>query len=172
MPNYAYVQCDPSCPNCGTVQTDLIAFQWGYLPGYGPRAGRIYSAGDPVIWRACRDGTVPPWTFFYGGEDNDTCNAGDPAIADLYALDQQQTWLFEDCRFCGKPMGGGLVEIRKGILIRAWVQRADAGRVVAASGLVRIEPCSTLSELIEPEMQIRRGCGPLAFWSIRGHSHL
>jgi hypothetical protein len=167
MPNFGYVEANPQCPACGAVLTDLVSFQWGYLPGYQPRAGRIYQVGDPILWRVCRDGSVPGWVFFRGGEDDDACNAGEPGLLDLYALDTQQTWLAESCLKCGQPMGGAVVEIRGGIIVRAFILPAGGLGVASPSGLLRIAADGQLLPIPEPVMSTRGDCGPLAFWGVQ-----
>jgi|GEM_PF-5854416 len=166
MPNFSYVEAHPACRNCGVVQTDLISFQWGYLPGYGPRTEHIYRVGDPIAWRRCGDGTVPAWTFFHEGGDDIACNAGSPAIGDLHALDLQQAWLAESCRSCGEPMGGASVEIRGGIIVRASILPAGGLGVSGPEDLWRIEEDGSLSPIPEPVMSVRADCGPRAFWSV------
>jgi hypothetical protein len=167
MPNYGYVHSRPACPRCGSELTDLVSFQWGYLPGYQPRDGQVYEVGDAIRWRLC-DGVAPPWTFFRGVEDEEACNAGDPTITDLYAFDLQQAWLAEPCRVCHASMDGAAVEIRGGIITRAAIlMPGEVPRADAVDGLLRINADGTYDSLPSPLMAVRAGCGPIRFSTAR-----
>ncbi len=117
MPNYAFLSSDLKCPSCATVLTDLIWFQWGYCPGSLPRREYVYSIGDKIYWKACKDGTVSPWTMF----DNITANVGEPLISNLIVRDDTQYFPQNSCRACGQVIGGIALQIVEGVIDRAWI---------------------------------------------------
>jgi hypothetical protein len=113
MPLFAHVSAEISCPRCGEGLKDLLAVQWGYCRGYRVREEASYVVGDSVRWRACQDGSIPSWSFFGDGEGN----AGDPAWENLIVRDY---WLDETVHSCGEEIGGAAIEIRLGVIARAW----------------------------------------------------
>ncbi|MGH7424979.1 MAG: hypothetical protein ACREJP_02285 [Candidatus Methylomirabilales bacterium] len=116
MPLYAHVAAQTRCPFCQREDgfAGLIAFGWGYCPGRHYVADLVYRVGDPILWRACPDGTIPAWTFF----GPSAVNSGDPAYTDLIACDPE---LMGSRCTCGQRVGGGAVEIRGGVITRAWI---------------------------------------------------
>lgn len=126
MPAYAYLSTSLRCPECDEVVADLLCFHWGYLPGAKVRADLLYHLGDAVRWRACTNGDIPPWARF-GPLDY---NAGDPTTEDLVVMDANG-WLDDYVHDCGNFIGGAAIEIRGGVLRRAWLcapgdfERAD-----------------------------------------------
>lgn len=164
MPNYAYVEASLACPGCGQYRTDLAAFQWGYLAGYAPRPDTLYRVGDPIRWRVC-NGSVPRWAAIEGGVDDNACNVGDPAIADLYARDELQSWLADDCAQCGASSDGASVEIRQGVIVRASIVPRGFFQTAAPSGLLKVEACGALTAIPDEPLVQLTGCGPPSFWT-------
>ena len=163
MPHYAYVEANPSCPYCGAPLTDLIAFQWGYLPGYQPRKDHIYKIGDAICWRMCQ-GTIPVWTAFRRPLDDGPYNVGDPRVTDLFGRDNQQTWLAEACPRCSTKMGGAIVEIRAGRLASARVSR-DGEISLPPGDLLSILATGEIVPVDEHDMRLRSDCEePPVFW--------
>lgn len=126
MPNYAYVYADLRCPNCGAHIEEYARIQWGYCGGYFETTGSTYAIGDTIHWRACADGSIRAWVYFNLKPFNDVANIGDPAYTDLIVCDR---WYYAGenpnarrlCTQCGTPHDGAAVEIRGGIIRRAWV---------------------------------------------------
>lgn len=122
MPSYAYIDTELKCPNCDVVVTDVVAFQWGFCPGYGPRSAHLYRLGDRVKWHRLSNGEVPSWTYF---RDNGG-NLGDATVVNLFTQDELQ-FGWDDpgqqrqCSSCGSKFEGAIVEIRNGCLMRAWI---------------------------------------------------
>ncbi|MEA2827539.1 MAG: hypothetical protein QOG43_1978 [Actinomycetota bacterium] len=87
--------------------------QWGYCRGYKVRAEASYRVGDAVRWRVCADGNIHAWSFFDTGEGN----IGDPAFRDLILRDY---WREASPHSCGQEFGGVAVQIRHGLVTRAW----------------------------------------------------
>jgi hypothetical protein len=77
-----------------------------------------YEVGDPLNWRSCADGSTSRWVYF---EDDGGANIGDPAIRDLTVRDWGQTFLEDKCPNCGQELGGAAVEIKDGVIKRAWL---------------------------------------------------
>lgn len=117
MPNYAWLETDLECPHCHSkVEGKLVKFQWGYCPTRYP--SDHYQLGEDVRWRVCPDGRALAWTYFY---DN-ACNIGDPAVRDLVVLDSSDAGDFPTlCPTCRQPLVGAAVEIRNGIINKAWI---------------------------------------------------
>lgn len=118
MPSYAHLEHNLRCPHCREVVTDMVWFQWGYSSGYAPRAGYVYHLHDPIHWKVCKDGSIMPWTYFERGGGN----LGDPSIRDLIARDTSP--LFQTgtvCESCNQRLEGAAVEIRGGVIQKAWV---------------------------------------------------
>ena len=124
MPRYSFLNVPLGCPNCDTELTDLMWFDWGYSDASQPVGTNAYRPGEAIRWKLAADGTVPAWTGFsdprvpaYEGY-----NMGDPTIADLVVLDD---FLGNpdggNCSKCGHRYGGGAIEIRSGIIQRAWL---------------------------------------------------
>ncbi len=124
MPYYAYVQADLRCPSCGAPVSDMVVFSWGFCPGSVLRDTYLYHLGDPIYWRRLKDGSAPAWTDFLVGEKG--ANIGDPAITNLIARDMQQFYWTDPaerlrCGTCRNILEGAAVEIREGLLVRAWI---------------------------------------------------
>lgn len=119
MPDYARLETDVRCPRCDAPIHDEIWFQWGYCPGYGSRPEGMYRLGDAIRWRARADGTVPAWTSFEAGGSN----IGDPAVRDLVVRDRAQEWLSQPCPSCQASLAGPAIEIRDGVILRAWLSQ-------------------------------------------------
>jgi hypothetical protein len=96
--------------------TSLLSICWGYCPGYNVRQHLVYRVGDAIRWRVCRDGTIPPSTFFGASE----CNVGDPAYENLVLLDHS---MIGETHACLTRVGGAAVEVRGGVITKAWVFR-------------------------------------------------
>jgi len=124
------LETDLRCHNCGHQVSDLLWFGWGYSNAQQPVAGdkaepsNTYRIGDAIRWKACSDGTSPAWTGFNNTYDG--YNIGDPQVLDVIALDLflgQQDSLGNpvNCNNCHHLIGGGAIEIRAGVIRRAWV---------------------------------------------------
>jgi hypothetical protein len=131
MPRYTYLQVDLPCPSCGTIRTDMLWFQWGFCPGYLPRTQHIYRVGDAIIWKACKDGSIPAWTYFEqkdeaGGTVDLAANIGDPSFLNLIIHDPaQESFLQEPCPTCHGAFGGAAIELKEGIISGAWMYLLD-----------------------------------------------
>jgi hypothetical protein len=96
----------------------MVWIKWGYSSGSRPGARSTYQLGDPLYWRACADGAVPKWVYF---RDDAGGNLGDPTYQDLIVRDWGQYFLTDACPKCGHELGGAAVEIRGGVIKRAWL---------------------------------------------------
>jgi hypothetical protein len=116
MPHYAYLETDLTCPHCREIISDIVWFQWGYSPGYGPQEEHLYHIGDAITWKACENGEILSWVYFseHGG-----ANLGDPEYKNLIIKDPAQYHLHEACERCGGPLGGAVVELKEGIIHNA-----------------------------------------------------
>ena len=114
MPSFAHVAARLLCPKCRSAVTELLWMQWGYLPGSKVRDDLVYEAGDPIRWRACADDSIIPWALFA----DSSANGGDPAYSDLITRDY---WLTDYEHSCGAVLGGGAVEVRGGVITKAWL---------------------------------------------------
>jgi hypothetical protein len=126
MPYNAYLNVELKCPSCDTALADMLWFQWGFCPGNLPRTEYIYHVGDPIVWKACKDGSIPCWAYFVNkisGLAEDGANGGDPVFRDLIVRDDTQEWLAGTCPSCHQAMGGGALEIHDGIIVRGWICR-------------------------------------------------
>jgi hypothetical protein len=138
MPRYAHLHTDLLCPFCGAVVTNLVWFRWGYCPSYSVRPDFLYRLDDPVLWMSDEDGAVPAWTYFrLEGFTHRSqrsvgivveANIGDPGVTDLIAQDEAHfNWRegaqWRRCGQCDHPLEGAVVEIRGGVLRRAWIYR-------------------------------------------------
>jgi hypothetical protein len=123
MALYAFLLTPVQCPSCGQTVTDELWFRWGYCRGRAPAPESTYRPDDPMRWRECGSGKVPPWTQFGGESDPGGGNMGSPDIPNLLVRDLGQSWLFEDCRQCGVRLHGGVVEIRNGRVRRGRLAR-------------------------------------------------
>jgi hypothetical protein len=116
VPLLAYLTAQIRCPNCTRKVLEYVTFQWGYCRGYRAVPEASYCVGDEVRWRACSDGSVPAWSFFGAGDGH----VGDPAFKDLTVRDY---WLEDTTHSCGQDLGGAAVEVRNGVITRAWAYR-------------------------------------------------
>ena len=121
MPSYAQVAVDLRCPGCDRPVTDLLRFAWGYCPAYDVRY--IYQVGEAIRWRVCRDGAIPAWTFFGPSE----CNVGDPVYENLVLLDD---WLIGVTHECLTRLAGAAVEVRGGVIAKAWISAQGSSRIL------------------------------------------
>lgn len=112
MPNYAYLSADVRC-KCSVTLNDLITFQWGYCPGYGPREQWVYHLNSPINWRSCQDGSIPSWVYFEDGE----ANIGDSQYRNLVIIAPSSTEIC--CASCGRLYGGIAVEVQDGVITSA-----------------------------------------------------
>lgn len=119
MTHYAYVKVDLKCPYCDTIVTDLLWFQWGFCPGYSPREDYVYKISDPIHWKTCSDDSIRSWVYFEGGG----ANIGDPSIKNLIVKDSAQYWLDKQCDKCQQPIAGAALEIKYGIIQKAWLYK-------------------------------------------------
>jgi predicted RNA-binding Zn-ribbon protein involved in translation (DUF1610 family) len=122
MAHYAFVKTELKCPHCGSTLGDMAWIKWGYCGSNRPVPKSTYAVGDPLNWRSCADGSTPKWVYF---EDDGGANIGGPAIRDLTVRDWGQTFLEEKCPNCGQELGGAAVEIRDGVIRRAWLASRD-----------------------------------------------
>lgn len=166
MPKYAYLQTDAQCPWCGVVLTDMIWFQWGFAPGYGPQWEYVYKIGQPIYWKSCRDGTTPAWTYFFQKDQygvNDVANLGDPAFRNLVVRDLAQHYLMESCQHCQQPLGGAALEISGGVIIRAWISKmgefeGDETDIYLVEGSGTQRQLKAMSEWNDHSMDVRSDC--------------
>jgi hypothetical protein len=118
MPNYAYLKTNLRCLQCAKKLTDVVWFQWGYCPGYGPQKKYIYRLGDAIFWKSCTPGKIPSWTYFH---PNGGANIGSATIKNIIVRDLAQYFLRETCLVCGVSLGGAALEVKEGHIIRAWL---------------------------------------------------
>jgi hypothetical protein len=129
MPHYAYLATELRCPKCSTLVTDVVWFQWGFSPGHRLREEYLYHVGEPIKWRHCKDGSILSWAYFMDEQPTGGANIGDTAITNVIVRDVAQFW-WEDpakrrrCEHCGGPIEGAAIEIRDGVIQRAWVYRS------------------------------------------------
>ena len=126
MPKHAHLVIDLCCPDCRAVVTDLCWFQWGYCASYSIVPEYLYRIGDAIRWAAADDGSIPAWTYF--DIDNHAGNLGDPAVLDLVVQDATELYWREEsrrrrCPGCQQPIEGAAIEIRGGVIRRAWIYR-------------------------------------------------
>ena len=116
MPSYAHVAVDLMCPGCGHPVTDLLRIAWGYCPANDVRYP--YQLGEAIRWRVCRDGVIPPWTYFGPAE----CNVGDPAYEDLVLLDDWLIGVTHDCltRLGWRRRGSARWRDHEGLDLQSW----------------------------------------------------
>ena len=124
MPYYAFVKADLRCPSCAAPVSDVVWFGWGFCPGSLLRADYLYHLGSPIYWRHLKDGSIPTWTAFLVGEKG--ANVADTAITNLVARDLQQFYWTDPvrrlrCASCQGILEGAAVEIRDGVIARAWI---------------------------------------------------
>lgn len=125
----AFLEVDLYCVHCGSLLTDMVWFQWGYCRSRIPADISLYHLGDSIRWHACPDGAVLPWTQFDNGAKSFGSNVGDPSVTNLVVLDQAQFGPDRPndrkvCGNCGAAIDGAAVEIRGGVVAKAWVWRA------------------------------------------------
>ncbi len=121
MPRYSYVQAPLHCPECNTYVADILCILWGYSTSSIFSSKDAYQIGDAIRWRACRDGSVPAWSYFTTEPGQPPHgNIGDPSVRDLVVRD----WWYRSGSYrCpeGHRIGGGAVEIRDGVVTRVWL---------------------------------------------------
>jgi hypothetical protein len=127
MPKHAHLQEELRCPDCHAAVIDLAWFQWGYCANHGVVDEYLYRIGDAIRWATADDGSTPAWTYFE--IDNHGGNLGDPAVTDLVVKEVAELyWTHEPdrrrCPGCGQPLEGAAIEIRGGVIRRAWIYRA------------------------------------------------
>ncbi len=123
-----------TCPACGSLADPYepeMRLQWGrcgFLQGsHVPR----YQLGDTLQWQRAADGTILPWADFLTS-DAHWFNFGDPLVSHLITRD---VWHFGAppplqphplaCPSCGQVLAGAAIEIRDGVIRRAWTYTAD-----------------------------------------------
>lgn len=80
---------------------------------------KIYTIGDDIQWKTCKDGSICPWVYF---NQDDGANIGDPSIQNLIVRDSAQYWLEGYiCKKCQQRISGGAIEIRRGVIKKAWL---------------------------------------------------
>ena|SRR5579875_556172 len=126
MPRFAHLGAELRCPSCDTVVTDVVWFQWGLCAGYGPEDGTLYKLGDAIRWHPCDNGSILSWAYFKDGERELSANIGDTAIMDIVVRDWYQFYLDDPakrrrCEACQSALEGAVVEIRNGVITRAWI---------------------------------------------------
>lgn len=125
MVKYAHLEVDLRCPSSEAVISDLVWFQWGYCRAYAPWPDYIYHIGDRLYWQSCTDGRIPAWTYFWDGRREVGGNIGDPSVTHLIVKGGLEFyWEGPDQRWqdlCGQPIQGAAIEIKDGIIIRAWL---------------------------------------------------
>jgi hypothetical protein len=149
MPYNAYLNVELKCPSCDTALADMLWFQWGFSPGNLPSTEYIYHVGDPIVWKACKDGSIPTWISFTNKNSGfpEGANLGDPAFRNLIVRDHAQEWLADACPSCHQPMGGGALEIRDGIIVRGWISRPS--ELGGESNIYLIEADNKLRPMVE-----------------------
>ncbi len=120
MPSYAFLRTPIHCPGCRVEVVGELWFQWGFCRGRAPWPESTYALGDAIRWASCPDGSTPAWTYFTGS-DQGGGNLGTPELRDLIARDAGQAWLHGPCSKCGTDLDGGVLEIRHGRIVRAWL---------------------------------------------------
>jgi hypothetical protein len=126
MAIFAHLMTDLRCPSCNTVVSDVVWFQWGFCRGYDMWPESLYHLGDTIRWQHCDNGSILSWVLFYDGERQWGGNVGDPAIKNLMVRDWYQFY-WEDpaqrrrCETCQGVLEGAMVEIRDGVVKRAWI---------------------------------------------------
>lgn len=113
MPCFATVETDIRCPSCNSLLPGhLVGFQWGYCSVSLGTSIAIYRVGESLLWRLDRNGAIPTWCYFLGGNGG---NIGSPAYTDL--LIREDELFGQKCLHCEH----GFVDV--GITIRGGVIR-------------------------------------------------
>jgi hypothetical protein len=143
MPKFAYVDADVRCPTCQAVVIEYLMIQWGRCPSQLKTEAESYAVGDPIQWRLCKDGSIRPWTYFAHGRYLEEANIGDPAYTDLIVRDSGWNFYWVDpaqkprCQHCSTSIEGAAVEIRDGVIRRAWIYtQGELGEVPADHNLI------------------------------------
>lgn len=129
MPHFAYLEEPLICPSCKITIANMVMFQWGYSPGFGQRDEYLYHINDRIRWKVCKDGSIPAWAYFVEQDHEAGGNLGDPSVLNLIVKDSFQ-FVWEEplerkkCPQCQEPVEGAVIEIRDGILKRAWIYEA------------------------------------------------
>jgi len=148
--HHAFLDAELRCPHCGAVFGPLVLLHWGDTATISTLPRRTYQVGDPIAWGCCRDGTIRAWAYFADGELSGRANLGDPAVTDLITRDVTQ---FSppphqrQCQTCGQVLGGAAVEIRGGIIQRAWIY--PPGELDDTATDFLIQPDGTLQPMPE-----------------------
>jgi hypothetical protein len=142
MACYAYLETPLRCPACGARVSNVLWFQWGYCAGYSGFPESTYRLGAAIRWQHRPDGSTPVWTYFArprrGG------NLGDPAETDVVVRDvaQFEHSSFQVCTRCNQAIGGAALEVRSGVIRRAWVFRP--GELDTGSEVFVVRPDGSL----------------------------
>jgi len=145
MPGYAFANGPLTCPVCATTLDDQVWFQWGFCVDRAQVPEAQYVVGDQIRWRACPDGRVPPWTFFYRGDQYLGGNLGVREEPHVIVRDWANTQHYEPCPVCRTPLDGSAVEILDNQIVRAWILRR--GELPVAGDIVRIRSDGTMETL-------------------------
>ena len=129
MAKHAHLAAELQRPSCDALISDLVWFQWGYCRAYGPWHEYIYHVGDRLRWQPCADGRILAWAYFWDGRHEIGGNIGDPAVRHLIVKGGPEFyWEGPDQRWqdiCGCPIQGAAIEIKDGIIARAWLYLPD-----------------------------------------------
>lgn len=161
---YAQVAVELHCSSCGARVSDRVLFQWGYCHWPGAFRSHVYHVGDPIEWKRCSDGSIRSWAYFAEGEYEGTIQIGDPAIMNLITRDVTQFSVDpalhpRPCQGCGRTLEGAAVEIRDGMIRRAWLY--EAGDFDPAARDFLIEADGTLKpvpEWVDHSLETVRNC--------------
>jgi hypothetical protein len=128
MPNYAHLEIELHCPDCTTLITDIVWFQWAFCPGHTLHKDLVYHVGDAVRWKQCSHGGLFSWASFRDDERNAGTNIGDPTIRNLICSDVYQFYWDSleqrrRCPTCRAILEGAMVEIRDGTIRGARIYR-------------------------------------------------
>jgi len=154
MPKYAFLQSSFLCPTCEApiADVDVVKFQWGYCRAATPWEDFIYRIHDKLKWKVCKEGNIPPWTYFEDSRypspnDLGGANIGAPSINYVVAKDPSFYFSNLSCQSCKQQISGSAVEITDGVITRAWLLRP--GELTDASSYYSTKPDDPLSPVLE-----------------------
>jgi hypothetical protein len=125
---FAHLAIEVGCPFCAATVLDVVWFQWGFCRSYELREELVYHVGDAIRWKRRQDGALFSWVYFSADGRPAGANMGDPTIVDLIVThpwpEVREVASGSDlgrCPSCRQPIGGTAVEIRAGLIRRAWM---------------------------------------------------
>jgi predicted RNA-binding Zn-ribbon protein involved in translation (DUF1610 family) len=133
MAEYAWVNTELICPECGEILTDVVWFAWGGLLSQNFHSGPVYSIGDRLLWFADAKGVVHAdvrLPFAPG------VNVGDPRITNVDVY--ETNGVPSKCPNCGLELAGSRVLIRDGMIRQ--VDAVPAGKHDENLLAVEIDP--------------------------------